>query len=85
MFRGRFIFASGLLPDRDCIFWENVLADERRAVEARLGVEVQAVAERGWGPSLGRVVWAVQGLLRESSPWRSPLSLQGMGPALLHP
>lgn len=31
MFRGRFIFASRLLPDRDCIFWENVLADERRA------------------------------------------------------
>lgn len=31
MFRERFIFASGLLPDTDCIFWENVLADERRA------------------------------------------------------
>lgn len=77
---------SGLLPDRDCIFWENVLADERRALEARLGVEVQAVAERGWGPSLGRVVWAVQGFY-PSNPSRggAPSHFRGMGPALLHP
>ena len=35
MFRGRFIFASGLLPDRDCIFWENVLADFHVQAAAR--------------------------------------------------
>lgn len=41
MFRGRFIFAAGLLPDTDCIFWEN----------ARPGLMTERAEEQGWASS----------------------------------
>lgn len=85
MFRGRFIFASGFLPDRDCIFWENVLADERRVEKQgwvlRSRPWLDGVGDPAYGGGLG-----CKGLgLSTSFPWRSPLSLQGMGPPLRHP
>lgn len=41
MFRRRFIFAAGLLPDTDCIFWEN----------ARPGLMTERAEEQGWASS----------------------------------
>lgn len=57
----------------------------REEPEARLGVEVQAWLNGAGGPASVEGGLGCTGLARAIPSVEEPLSLQGMGPALLHP
>ena len=85
VFRGRFIFASVFLPDRDCIFWENVLADERRAEKQGWVLRSRPWLDGAGDPAYGGGLGCTGLGPSTSFPRGSPLSLQGMGPLLRLP
>lgn len=74
MFQRRFVFASGLLPDTDCIFWENARS--------------WLMTEESGGASLGMYVqgrrWAGPGSVR-APPWHGGWGRTARGgPSGLH-
>lgn len=80
IFRERFIFASGLLPDTDSIFWENagpwLTADESGGAG---WLTTEAVPGRA-GPRSPTAEGCAAGAWPEHSlPWRSPSHLRQWG------